>query len=202
MTSFIEKQGNIVIEKYLNTNKNIEIMLELRDKLSRYMPQTTTYSICIRSIHNDEDICFNGTARELLYAIRDCCNFSVSDETRELVHSDGDMVFFRESMYGKALIYPVCKYTKEIDFSKLEKYFRYYFKKRIELIAFRTIARNPYKDYMVYMIAKNEAFSNYESVFYLKNVPFELKQHIRSYLVCTYESLTKLRILYDNINNI
>lgn len=202
MTSYIEKQGNIVIEKYLDTNKNIKMMLELRDKLISYMPQTTTYSITIRSIHNDEDICFNADAREILYAIRDCCNFSVSYETRKLNHSGTDMVFFKESIYGKALIFPVSKYIKNIDFSKLEKYFRYYFKKRIELIAFRTIARNPYKDYMVYMIAKDEAFSNYEIVFYFKNIPFELKQYIRSYLVCTYESLTKLRLLYENINNI
>ena len=169
-------------DEYSPNGKLIET---IRNELGPYIPQHKEFGLILTSIHYDEEINFNCDAREILYAINACYS----------KHGN-----FRENVYGKALSIPVCYAKNHMDFSKLELYFRYYFKQRIELLD--SWALKISLDINMLLKKKEEVFSNYEIVFYFKNIPFELKQYIRSYLVCTYESLTKLRILYDNINNI
>lgn len=177
-----ETKGNISIYRTPHgENVNLPIQEKLRDLLLPYVPKTEVYALSISSIHGHRDICFNCEARELLYAIQNCFNGYAS---------------FKECIYGKALNIPIESIEKHEHFSKLKLYFRYYFKERIELLDSHFLKLSI--DITSLKKEKEEACRNYEIVFYLKNVPFELKQIIRTYLVCSYETLTHIRNIYEN----
>jgi hypothetical protein len=82
-----------------------------------------------------------------------------------------------------------------MDFSKLELYFRYYFKQRIELLDSWALKNS--LDINILLKKKEEVFSNYEIVFYIETLPMEIKQHIRSYLLCNYDTLLEMRKDYE-----
>ena len=44
---------------------------------------------------------------------------------------------------------------------------------------------------------KEEVCCNYEIVFYIDKLPMEIKQMIRSYLLCNYDTLLELRQDYE-----
>ena len=171
----METKGNITMYK-----RDV-IVEELREKLIPYVPKTKIYALCISSIHGNKDICFNCDARELLYAIQKCFK---------------DVASYRECIYGKCVNIPVHSIEKHTDFSRLELYFRYYFKIRIDLLESHFLKLSI--DIKSIIKEKEEAFCNYEIVFYIKNVPMELKKVIRSYLMCSYETLSHIRTLYEN----
>ena len=177
-----ETKDNITVYKYYNNNNpNLLIQEKLRELLLPHVPKTMVYALSISSIHGDRDICFNCDARELLYAIQKCFNGYAS---------------YRENVYGKIVEVPVCYIERNMDFSKLKLYFRYYFKKRIELLESHFLKLSI--DIKSIIKEKEEAYRNYEIVFYLKDIPMEIKQMIRTYLICSYETLTYIRDLYEN----
>ena len=161
--------------------KRCVIVEELREKLIPYVPKTKIYALYISSIHGNKAICFNCDARELLYAIQKCFK---------------DVAFYRECIYGKCVNIPVHSIEKHTDFSRLELYFRYYFKIRIDLLESHFLKLSI--DIKSIIKEKEEAFCNYDIVFYIQNVPMELKKVIRSYLICSYETLSHIRTLYEN----
>jgi hypothetical protein len=177
----METKGNITVYKNEKKHQNLPIQEELRELLIPHVPKPKIYALSISSIHGDEDICFNCDARELLYAIQKCFKGNAR---------------YRESIYGKCLNIPVHSIEKHTDFSRLELYFRYYFKIRIELLESHFLKLSI--DIKSIIKEKEEAFCNYDIVFYLKDIPMELKQIIRTYLICSYETLTHIRILYEN----
>lgn len=176
-----DTKGNISIYRMKPDDQNLPIQEKLREKLLPYVPNTEIYALSISSIHGHRDICFNCEARELLYAIQQCFNGHAS---------------FKECIYGKALNIPIESIEKHEHFSKLKLYFRHYFKKRIELLDSHFLKLSI--DIKSIIKKKEEAYRNYEIVFYLKDIPMEMKQMIRTYLICSYETLTYIRDLYEN----
>ena len=165
------------LDEYSPNGKLIE---SIRNDLGPYIPQHKEFGLILTSIHYDEEINFNCDAREILYAINACYS----------KHGN-----FRENVYGKALSIPVCYAKNHMDFSKLELYFRYYFKQRIELLD--SWALKISLDINMLLKKKEEVFSNYEIVFYIERLPMEIKQLIRSYLLCNYDTLLELRKDYE-----
>ena len=176
-----DTKGNISIYRMKPDDQNLPIQEKLREKLLPYVPNTEIYALSISSIHGHRDICFNCEARELLYAIQQCFNGRAS---------------FKECIYGKALNIPIESIEKHEHFSKLKLYFRHYFKKRIELLDSHFLKLSI--EIKSIIKEKEDAFCNYDIVFYLKDIPMEMKQMIRTYLICSYETLTYIRDLYEN----
>ena len=165
------------LDEYSPNGKLIE---SIKNDLGPYIPQHKEFGLILSSIHYDEKINFNCDAREILYAINAC--YSKKGE-------------FRENIFGKALSIHVRYAPYPMDFSKFELYFRYYFKQRIELLD--SWALKISLDINMLLKKKEEVFSNYEIVFYIKRLPMEIKQYIRSYLLCSYDTLLELRKDYE-----
>ena len=180
-TTTIKNIKTYTQEYYNNNGKIIEI---IRNDLGSYIPQHSIFGIYLSSIHNHEKINFNCDAREILYAINAC------------YLKKGE---FRENLFGKALSIPVRYAAYPRDFSKFELYFRYYFKKRIDLLD-EWILKNKRRDKYL-LKKKEEVFCNYEIVFYIDKLPMVLKQHIRTYLICSYDTLVELRNLYEKVRS-
>ena len=152
----------------------------IRNDLGSYIPQHNIFGIYLSSIHNHEKINFNCDAREILYAINAC--YSKKGE-------------FRENIFGKALSIHVRYAEYPTDFSKFELYFRYYFRKRLELVESWALKQS--LDISMLIKKKQEVCCNYEIVFYIDKLPMEIKQMIRSYLLCNYDTLLELRQDYE-----
>ena len=164
-------------DEYSPNGKRID---SIRNDLGPYIPQDKGFGLILSSIHYDEKINFNCDAREILYAINAC--YSKKGE-------------FRENIFGKALSIHV-RYTEyPTDFSKFELYFRYYFKKRLELVESWALKQS--LDISMLIKKKQEVCCNYEIVFYIDKLPMEIKQMIRSYLLCNYDTLLELRQDYE-----
>ena len=161
-------------------NPNGKIIEIIRNDLSCYIPQHNIFGIYLSSIHNHEKINFNCDAREILYAINAC--YSKKGE-------------FRENLFGKALSIPLRYAEYPTDFSKFELYFRYYFRKRLELVESWALKQS--LDISMLSKKKEEVCCNYEIVFYIDKLPMEIKQMIRSYLLCNYDTLLELRQDYE-----
>ena len=180
MREYTTTKMNIITYKHDDTCCNGELLESIRNRLGPYIPQSNRYGLVLTSIHKHEEINFNCDARELLYAINAC------------YLKKGE---FRENVYSKALSIRVCYAKKHIDFSKLDLYFRYYFKQRIELLD--SWALKISLDINTLLKKKEEVFCNYEMVFYIEKLPMEIKQQIRSYLLCNYDTLLELRDEYE-----
>mgnify|MGYP001410041287 CR=1 FL=1 len=176
-----DTKGNISIYRMNPDDQNLPIQEKLRELLLPHVPNTEIYALSISSIHGHRDICFNCEARELLYAIQQCFKGNAS---------------FKECIYGKALNIPIESIEKHEHFSRLKLYFRYYFKERIELLDSHFLKLSI--DIKSIIKEKEDAFCNYDIVFYLKAIPMEMKLIIRTYLICSYETLTYIRALYEN----
>ena len=180
MKEYTTTKMNIKMYNHDDSCCNGKLLETIRKRLGTYIPQSNTYGLVLTSIHNHEEINFNCDARELLYAINAC-------------YLKKGM--FRENVYGKALSIPVSYAKNHMDFSKLELYFRYYFKQRIELLD--SWALKISLDINTLLKKKEEVFCNYEMVFYIEKIPMEIKQLIRSYLLCNYDTLLELRDDYE-----
>ena len=181
MNHYTKKEQNITTYNYDDDGCNANLIKTIRKQLGSIIPQEKIYGLVISSIHCNEDICFNSHARELLYAINDC------------FYNKGN---FRENKLGKSLSIPVTYAIDGADYSKFELYFRYYFKKRIDLL-YEYLLKNKWRDNYLLKKKKEEAFCNYEIVFYIDKLPMDIKQYIRNYLVCSYNTLVELRNIYE-----
>ena len=179
MRDYITEQ-NISTSNYDDNGCNSKLINTIRKNLGPIIPQANIYGLMISSIHKHKDICFNCHAREVLYAINACFD------------NKGE---FREIIYGKSLSIPVTYAIDGADYSKFELYFRYYFKRRIEYLDGYLLKYN----YNIKHLSKKkeEAFCNYEIVFYIDKLPMVLKQLIRTYLICSYDTLVELRNIYE-----
>ena len=180
MTQYTNFEQNITTYKYDDKDSNANLIKTIRKNLGSIIPQDNIYGLIISSIHYDEDICFNCHARELLYAINAC------------FYNKG---YFRENKFGKSLSIPLTYAIDGADYSKFELYFRYYFKKRLELVDSWALKQS--LDISMLSKKKQEVCCNYEIVFYIDKLPMEIKQIIRSYLLCNYDTLLELREHYE-----
>ena len=150
MSKYTTTKMNIKMYQHDESCCNGQLLDSIRNRLGPLIPQSDIYSLVLTSIHYDEKINFNCDAREILYAINAC--YSKKGE-------------FRENLFGKALSIHVRYAEYPTDFSKFELYFRYYFKKRLELVESWALKQS--LDISMLLKKKEEVCCNYEIVFYI-----------------------------------
>jgi len=174
--------------------KNESITGFYLEEVNKYTPKKDKVSVS--SIHNHKDICFNSNFRETLYAIRDC--FELNNAS------------FSECAYGKAVCIPVTQIPRTPDFSNFNKYYKYYYEERLLLLvedipnkiikydikAYEDIMN---KDLSEAIIAKNISLRNYHIVKHLPQLPTDVNEVIRSYLIYGINDYTTVRDKFEQI---
>ena len=140
--------------------------------------------VTIRSIHKNQDICFNSEQREILYAIQKCFN--------EINNYNS---FFKECLFGKALIISIEKIPKNPPFNNLKKNYKLKFLDRINNIENHLkLHKINYEDLNY---KKNKLLLSYSSIIYCKILPYQILKKILLYLHYDFNLYKKLRNEYE-----
>ena len=126
--------------------------------------------VLINLIHSGRDICFNCTDREILYSIKKCLK----------IYHGKNHAEFKESAYGKALIYKSEYLPLDPPFENIMVYFQKNYFDRLTLIEqyFATNNHN-YK----HLIAKKKALYTYPPIcIYLLPLPIDVTNLIREFV--------------------
>tara|TARA_B100000886_G_scaffold340557_2_gene311243 strand:- start:591 stop:1247 length:657 start_codon:yes stop_codon:yes gene_type:complete len=137
--------------------------------------------VLINLIHSGRDICFNCTDREILYSIKKCLK----------IYHGKNHAEFKESAYGKALIYKSEYLPLDPPFENIMVYFQKNYFDRLTLIEqyFATNNHN-YK----HLIAKKKALYTYPPIcIYLLPLPIDVTNLIREFV--TYVDFIKCQHL-------
>ena len=137
--------------------------------------------VLINLIHSGRDICFNCTDREILYSIKKCLK----------IYHGKNHAEFKESAYGKALIYKSEYLPLDPPFENIMVYFQKNYFDRLTLIEqyFATNNHN-YK----HLIAKKKALYAYPPIcIYLLPLPIDVTNLIREFV--TYVDFIKCQHL-------
>ena len=137
--------------------------------------------VLINLIHSGRDICFNCTDREILYSIKKCLK----------IYHGKNHAEFKESAYGKALIYKSEYLPLDPPFENIMIYFQKNYFDRLTLIEqyFATNNHN-YK----HLIAKKKALYTYPPIcIYLLPLPIDVTNLIREFV--TYVDFIKCQHL-------
>ena len=179
----------IILQNENERGINNDIILSYYEKLKNIIPKHCESILCIHSIRNHTEIAFNCNPREILYAIQACFNGGI-----DKVYYDTST--FKENLYGKVVTIKRENATKDVDFSKFFLYYKYYFKKRIELIERHFVRYSIY--YSDILEEKNNIINDYITIYYIKELPYDIKKYIHEFLNSTIKTLFYLRSLYQN----
>ena len=84
----------------------------------------------VRSIHRDNDLCFNSDQREILYAIETCFNSLNTNEDGTLIK----ISYFKESMLGKCVQLSFENVPEINPFKNIMKHYKKYYLQRLTLL--------------------------------------------------------------------
>ena len=146
--------------------------------------------ILIRSIHNDEHICFNCTHREILYALNKY--FKEYSKLNNIYDDFYGQV--KESIYGKAYIITPKHICLEPNIKRIFFLYNKEFLKRINLI------ENYYKLLPHEIKKKKYSLHDYLEIYKLGSkflIPNEVLNIIHSFLFLDFESYFKVRQCYE-----
>ncbi len=170
------------VDKLFNYNYNFHAsQYDIEDSFTYYSSLYGKRLILINLIHNRRDICFNCTDREILYSIKKCLK----------IYHGKNHAEFKESTYGKALIYKSEYLPLDPPFENIMAYFQKNYFDRLTLIEYYFIKKNHIHDHL---IAKKKALYKYPHVcIYLLPLPKDTIDIIRDYV--TYVDFKKCQEL-------
>ena len=151
-------------------------------------------AVIVRSIHKDNDICFNSMNREILYSINEC--LKKYDKKLDPI--------YKESFLGKALIININKIPSKPPFNNLINNFKRNFFERLSLI------ENHYFNFDFKNLIKFKNKVKSENYYYFDgddpykisiklNLPNNIISQIMTFVNFNYSSYSKLRYKYDKI---
>ena len=164
------------------------VNLQNEEIINIYQEKLEKNNVCaiVRSIHLDDDICFNSDQREVLYSIQQC----FKEDNNNVINSR-----FKECLYGKALIINRKNIPKIPPFKNFNKYYKKNFLDRLELLDNHfEINKIDNKDLK---LIKNEILISYSDIIYLKKLPNVILNYIVSFLKYNYRSYKILRDKYE-----
>ena len=170
------------VDKLLNYKYNFHAsQYNIEDNFTSHSSLYGKRLVLINLIHSGRDICFNCTDREILYSIKKCLK----------IYHGKNHAEFKESAYGKALIYKSEYLPLDPPFENIMVYFQKNYFDRLTLIEqyFATNNHN-YK----HLIAKKKALYTYPPIcIYLLPLTIDVTNLIREFV--TYVDFIKCQHL-------
>ena len=153
---------------------------------------TKKNTITISSIHRDEDICFNTSHREILYALQEHFN----------IINKGNYAQFKTNVFGKALIISIKKIPLKPDIKDILYHYRNFYFKRLLLIETHNLKANANINKLILLTCKRYDYFPNIYAFRMNTLLCDIKSLIIEFLKPTINTFYQYRIEYNEINKL